>query len=56
MIYLNANYLFYTDALLSFGEEVGLPYSEPFTFQFLTYHEEVYFEGSCGGKLYRIGD
>ena len=43
-----------------------MPYGEPFTFQFLTYHGRVYYSGryyltDCGGSdddsaLYRIGD
>ena len=32
-----------------------LPYGEPFTFRFFTYHETVTFYG-CSGALYRIGD
>ena len=45
---------------------VEMPYGEPFTFQFLTYHGRVYYGGTyyltdCGGSdddsaLYRIGD
>ena len=35
---------------------IELPYGESFTFQFFTYHEEVYFWGTCKGYLYRIGD
>ena len=45
---------------------VEMPYGEPFTFQFLTYHGRVYYGGryyltDCGGSdddsgLYRVGD
>ncbi len=39
------------------GNPVDMPYGEPFTFTFLTYHEDVSFHGfKCSGHFYRIGD
>ena len=47
---------------LNSGEDnatrVEVPYGEPFTFSFFTYHKRVDFIGnySCEGSLYRVGD
>ena len=37
---------------------VSMPYGEPFTFHFYSYHERVvpYFGFECEGALYRVGD